>query len=116
MGTFLIIVGAIALLSLIYLNTVATIIIFKAPDSVVLLNIIRSIIVWLIPVIGFSFSLRFSQQSFNCELHYKLLPGFLRNWIYDERLEPANSNVDRNYRQAVHFGLSEMSRKFRKKY
>lgn len=116
MDTFLIIVGAIVLLSLVYLNSVTTIIIFKAPGSAVALNIVRSLFVWLIPVIGFAFSLRFTQQSFDCELHYKLVPKFIRNWIYDDRLEPANPNRDRNDRPGVRLGLSEMNREFRNKY
>lgn len=116
MGAFLIFVGVITVLLLVYFNAVATIIVFKAPGSAILLNIIRSIFIWLIPIIGFAMFLRFTQQSFDCELHYKLIPNFIRNWIYDERLQPANPNADRNDRMAVRLGMSEMNQKFRDKY
>ncbi len=112
----LIILGIFSAACLVYFNTVATVIIFKAPDSLASLNIIRSVFVWLIPVIGFTFSLRFTQQSFECELHEKLVPRIMWNWIYDESLEQANPNADRKYNTAVIRGLAEMANQWRQKH
>jgi len=103
-------------LLLVYFNAVATIIVFKAPGSAIILNIIRSLFIWLIPIIGFAMFLRFTQQSFDCESHYKLVPKFFRNWIYDERLQPANPNADRNDEMAVRLSMSETKQKLRDQY
>lgn len=116
MSTFLISVGVITLLLIIYFNAVATIIVFKAPGSAISLNIIRSVFIWLVPVIGFAMLLRFTQQSFDCELHYKLVPKFVRNWIYDERLQPANPNADRNDDLAIRLSMNESNQKLRDKF
>ena len=108
MGTFLIIAGILISLFLVYLNTVATVIVFKAPGSDTLLNAVRSLFIWLLPVIGFSFALRFTQQSFNCDLHYVSVPKFIRNWLYDDRLEPANPDADRRPGRAAWYGVAHL--------
>ncbi len=108
MGTFLIIAGIFISLFLAYLNTVATVIVFKAPGSHRVLNIVRSLFIWLLPVIGFSFALRFTQQSFECDLHYVSVPKFIRDWLYDERLERANPNADRRPGSAAWYGLAHL--------
>ena len=116
METFLIVVGVIILAAIIYLNTVATIIVFKTPETVALLNFFRAMIIWLIPVIGFSIFLRITQQEFDCDLHHKFVPKFIGRWIYDNQHYTPNPNADRNYGQAVRFGASEMSKEFRDKH
>ena len=105
MEVALITIGTIFLLSLIYLNVVATILIFKEPGTKGIVRVLKCIFIWLIPVIGFSFTLRFSQQVFECELHYKLVPRFVANWIYDDSFPNPNKNRDENDLKAICYGL-----------
>ncbi len=109
MDTFaviLVFIAVFALASLIYLNFVATLIIFKMPESALGMNILRSLFVWLIPIIGFGFSLRFTQQTFESDLHYRLVPKIVRDWIYDDRFVPDNPNADHRFGKAFMLGVS----------
>lgn len=115
MGTLLIIIGVLFVVFLTYLNTVATVIVFKAPGSNTMLNIFRSLFIWLIPVIGFAFALRFTQQSCECKLHYASIPEFIRNWLYDDRLEPANPLADRRYGRSAWYGVAHLMNEIRGK-
>ena len=111
----LITIGVSILLLLVYLNTVTTVIVFKVPDSVLVFNIFRSAFVWLVPVIGFATMLRFTQQSFDCDLHYKLIPKLLQNWIYDDQFRPANPNADRREGLARKLAASDRIDQLRRK-
>lgn len=110
MAEFLLITLTVLVLTIVYFNSVATLLVFKTPGTATLFNVFRTLFIWLVPVIGFAFFLRFTRQSFESELHYKLLPKIVRAWVYDDRLEPVNPNADRMHNRAVNHGLAEMSR------
>lgn len=108
MGILFGMAGVLIGLLLVYLNTVATVIVFKVPGSHPLLNIFRTLFIWMVPVLGFAFMLRFTQQAFDCDLHHVCVPELLRNWLYDDRLEPANPNADRRYVKAALYGFAHL--------
>ncbi len=113
---FFLSIGILALLSLLYLNLVATIIVCKIPGSAGLIKLVRSVFVWLIPIIGFAFTLRFTQQTDECSLHYRLLPKFVQNWIYDDRFVADNPNADHNWRRGLMLDRSDRIDRFRGKF
>lgn len=108
MEIFLIGIGFFLGLFLFYMNTVATVIIFKTPEFHLLLNVIRSLFIWLVPVIGFAFTLRFTQQSHESKLHYVSVPRLIRNWLYDESVPKQNPNADRRYGKAAIYGVASV--------
>ncbi len=113
MGTILIAIAFLLGLFLVYMNTVATVIIFKTPEFHLLFNIIRSLFIWLIPIVGFAFTLRFTKQSHESRLHYVSVPKFIRDWLYDETISSANPNADRNYGKAVMYGVASVINEIR---
>lgn len=112
-GTFLIVIGVLLGLFLVYMNTVATVIIFKTPEFHPLFNVFRSLFIWLVPVVGFAFTLRFTKQSHESKLHYVSVPKFIRDWLYDESIISANPNADRNYGKAVMYGVASVINEIR---
>lgn len=81
-------------ISLLYFNIVTSIIVFQEANSEMSVRFYKLLFVWLIPVIGFLFALRFSRQVFDNDLHDKVIPSFLRKWIYD--VTSYNPNKNRN--------------------
>lgn len=105
MENTLIISGILIVAILMYFNSVATIITLKESGIGTGVKIARIIFVWLIPIIGFGFTLRFSFQAEESPLHHSLVPAFICKWIYDESIHPANKNRDDNDLKAVN-GIS----------
>jgi len=52
--------------------------------------------VWLIPIVGFSVTLKFSYQENKTKLHKTLFPKFVSNWVYDETKYKHNKIRDDN--------------------
>ena len=90
---------------LFYFNTAASIITAREKSLTFGIKISRIAFVWLIPIIGFSFSLRFSHQAAQNKLHYQLVPKLVRNWIYDESVRPPNKNRDDDDFKAIGSGI-----------
>ena len=65
-------------------------------------------------VIGSLFTLRFSRQIQDNDLHDKLVPGFLAAWIYDESSYNPNRHRDDNDLKTLH-GISTFDHGSRKK-
>ena len=104
----------LALATLIYFNGVTTVILFQEANSTSVQKVAKCLFVWLVPVIGFLFSLRFSRQVFENELHDKLIPSLFGNWIYDETTYNPNKNRDDNDFKGIH-GISTYGHGRRKK-
>ncbi len=89
-GWFLTLFAGLAALLLLYFNTVATVITVKEASLTLGTKMTRSLVVWLLPFVGFAFILRFSQQAEESELHTRLVPRLVRGWLYDASAHRAN--------------------------
>ncbi|SFV86780.1 hypothetical protein MNB_SUP05-SYMBIONT-4-1049 [hydrothermal vent metagenome] len=98
----------ILVLSVVYLNIAASVIAVQEKDIRHLwIKIARIAFIWLIPIIGFAFILRFTQQAEECHLHYSLIPKFIQNWLYDESIYVPNKNRDDNHSNISHSGFGK---------
>ena len=93
------------LVILIYFNMASSIIVWNEENSTPGQKVAKCAFIWLIPIIGFLISLRFSRQIFENTLHDNLVPNFLGKWIYDETSYSPNMNRDDNELKMVN-GMS----------
>ncbi|RUA06817.1 MAG: hypothetical protein DSY43_01155 [Gammaproteobacteria bacterium] len=78
---------------ILYFNIVTSIIAVQEKDIRHLwIKIVRIVFIWLVPLIGFAFILRFTQQAEECRLHYSLIPKFVQNWVHDESIYKPNQH------------------------
>ncbi len=92
-------VGA-ALLALLYLNLATSLIVLLNHSIAPGTKAARLLIVWLLPVIGFALTLRFSEQANEGQVHRWLIPGVIARWVYTTENRKPNPIRDERERRS----------------